>query len=93
MGGGRRLRWIEGRGGDPGQRGTQSTFAFLSFTARSISSSLTCRDDQKPIYENKNVYINTSNVTMNASTKFFKTEKRTRQSILHNISRCGKLTL
>jgi uncharacterized protein YicC (UPF0701 family) len=33
------------------------------------------------------------NVTMNASTKFFETEKRTRQSILHNISRCGKLTL
>jgi hypothetical protein len=51
------------------------TFAFLSFTARSISSSITCRDDQKAIYENKNVYINASNVTMNASTKFFETEK------------------
>ena len=26
------------------------------------------------------------NVTMNASTTFFETEKRTRQTILHNIS-------
>jgi hypothetical protein len=41
----------------------------------------------------KNVYINASNVTMNASSIIFETEKRTQLSILCNISQRSKLTL
>ena len=53
--------------------------------------SLACREDQKPVYENKK--FNASNVTMNASTTIFETEKGTKKSVLCNISPHSKLTL